>query len=246
MAKMGTQKKVEIPPKSVATVFFDGNVHNYFRVMNSGDAGVYCGLASMPNKTDYLFMIDSHSTRMYCEDITYRNIFIYNDSASPTNVTIFAFTAPFSTEVMAFCDFYSNMDRQVITAEIGGFTSPLPSGTNNIGEVRLNGEQFQTLSVTKPMNTISYTGQLVNQTAQTFNATSNYIIEEIVCIANDSSDKTLSFRYSNATGGSTVHSFVIKPGEVLNNVKCDITSFKLVGNGTGNVDFRFMYNERRC
>lgn len=128
-----TKQRHKIGAKSTVTINLAYGV-NYFRVVNSGAASVYCGLSNMPTKNSYEFKVSGQAARMYAEDKLYKQIYIYNDGAADADIILYSFRAKFDPSVMALGDFAENQNKTV-EVEIAGFTNPLPAGSNLIGRV---------------------------------------------------------------------------------------------------------------
>lgn len=139
MQKNFYRQVVKLPPNSVTAVDFNGLTPNYYRVINSGSTRIYAGIISHPSARLYDFEIGPHQTRMHCTDKGYPKMFIYNPSGSDVTVIVVSFNAPFSPEVLAFCDFnIAENEDQTVNVEIGGFTDSLPTGQNHIGKVTVS------------------------------------------------------------------------------------------------------------
>lgn len=128
-----TKQRHKIGAKATVTINLAYGV-NYFRVVNSGAASVYCGLSNMPTKNSYEFKVSGEAARMYAEDKLYKQIYIYNDGAANADIILYSFRAKFDPSVMALGDFAENQNKTV-EVEIAGFTNPLPVGSNLIGKV---------------------------------------------------------------------------------------------------------------
>lgn len=128
-----TKQRHKIGAKATVTINLAYGV-NYFRVVNSGAASVYCGLSNMPTKNSYEFKVSGEAARMYAEDKLYKQIYIYNDGAADADIILYSFRAKFDPSVMALGDFAENQNKTV-EVEIAGFTNALPAGSNLIGRV---------------------------------------------------------------------------------------------------------------
>lgn len=217
-----TREALTIPAYSVITVDFNGTTPNYFRVNNGGANRIYAGILSLPSERMYDFAIEAKQVRMYCTDKGYPRLHLYNPGGSAIDIIVSGFNEVFSPEVLAFTDFnIADNDDKTMTVEIGGFTEPLPQGNNSIGTVNLSAADRELLK--EPVSTLKTGSGTANQT---FSGS----IKEIAFFSNDgATDMTLTI------GSETI---IVKAGEVLNHLKCNVSSVTV----TATKAWRIAYN----
>lgn len=219
-----TRRALTVQPYSVLTVDFNGTYPNYFRVNNGGANRIYAGITSIPSRRLYDFAVEAGQVRMYCTDKGYPKLFIFNPGGSAIDIIVSSFNDEFSPEVLAFTDFnIADNEDTSMTVEIGGFTEPLPSGTNNIGVVSLSAADRALLEELQQVVTLKTGYGSANQTF-------SEDIAEIVFFSNDGeNDMTITI------GSETI---TVKAGEVLNHLKCSVSSVTV----TATEAWRIAYN----
>ena len=252
------KNQYKIPAGSTTTISIPGEPVNYFRIQNGGNTNLYCGLMHMPTEDSYEFRVPAGASRMYCEEKCYNYIYVLNNSTEDANIILYTFRAPFNPTVLAMTDF-ADEDSQAgqVNVEITGFTEPLPSGGNTIGNVGVNNLiDYNTilaniLSAVKSITGTSGGGggastspetyaKMVETTATStpveYTATAGRIVSEIALLSNDG-ESTLSITVIEPDG--TEQGITLKSGEVLDNVKVWAQKLEIAGGGS----YRLIYNE---
>ena len=229
-----SKKVVVIPAKSVTNVDYMETLPNYFRVQNHGTAAIYCSTANIPTMKSYDFMVSGGGMKMFAEPFNRARLYMYNPTTEPVEVVVLSFNADFDPLALALSDLEIDIPNSVeMNSVISAFGTSLPEGNNTIGKVgfasvletAIKGMVLRDKVVTK-----TFTG--VSATATYLTPTSGYTISEVVFMSNDSDSEELTITFPNNT------TIVLKPGEVLNNIKCWATTITVSGCST----WRTLYN----
>ena len=271
MLKYVSRQNYTIPGKSTITINFVDPM-NYYRVVNSGNVTIYGGTVTMPTRKLYDFKVPAYNAKMYAEENVRKQLYLYNDGTEEATVLLYAFRSQFEPTVLALCDAIFNDTENTVSVEINGFSEPLPTGNNKIGKVdvssmpstydsaiqninskfnylvssdrfgMVNIDKVYELMVNKSFNPALYSVNATATSAGTvYQAGSpdgeEWVIDEICSIFNDGAgDLTIS--YTGMNNGT----FILKSGEVLNNIKGYFIDITISGN---NVPFRFLYKAMR-
>ena len=129
-----------VPKGTVYTVEFGSYpAPNYFRVNNMGDTTIYCTTMSMPSDRKYDFKVDAKSTTNFAEPYNRERLYIFNPTNADIPISVTSWYGEFNPAFLAVSEITFNADTTLKTdGLINGFTCPLPTGDNKIGEVSLN------------------------------------------------------------------------------------------------------------
>lgn len=240
------KKNLTIPGKSTITVDFDGVPCNYWRIANGGNTSLYCGVTTMPTPKFYDFKVAANATRMYAEENEKPRIYIYNSGTQEAQILLTYFRAEFDPTVMAICDFMdSDNESETVKVEIGGFTEPLPSGTNTIGKVIIDDSQAnirtQLISLQDLLqecnNRLEYDEQTT--TSKEYKPATGYqYIKKIDFLTNDGETDILlrCLDWRNYT-----REIRIKPGETLSKFDYLMQNFRIYSGNSNTVTYRIVY-----
>ena len=133
--------QVKVPAYGYATIQYADSFPNYFRVQNAGKAKVLCGTAVIPSPGRYDFQAPPEGLQMYAEPNKRSRLYLYNPSGTACECTVLAFEAPFDPLALALggMEVRINTEGLSISTEITAFDSPLPAGSNKIGNVGVTG-----------------------------------------------------------------------------------------------------------
>jgi len=136
-----TKVRVEIPAYSTNIVDYMDTKPNYFRVQNQGDATIYCGLASMPTDKSFDFSVKGQTMKMYAEPFKRPKLYLYNPSGSPVTAIVVSFQADFDPLAIALSEIQLDFSAATLEVDstISSFKAALPTGSNKIGKVDLDG-----------------------------------------------------------------------------------------------------------
>ena len=246
-----TKQRHKIGAKATVTINLAYGV-NYFRVVNSGAASVYCGLSNMPTKNSYEFKVSGEAARMYAEDKLYKQIYIYNDGATDADIILYSFRAKFDPSVMALGDFAENQNKTV-EVEISGFTNALPAGTNNIGKVGVESLPNDISSKLLALPNKDYTSK-INNVIDCLSAIKNMYSNPPQSAIISGTIFSISATYiklltndgeNNMKIVYTSNEFIIKPGETITDMaitSIGSTFLNITGeSGTENISGRILY-----
>ena len=251
-----SKKVVSVPAGSVTSVDYLDTKPNYFRVQNQGTSAVYCSTANMPTTKIYDFMVSGGGLKAYAEPTNRTRLFIYNPNNTPVDCVVVSFAADFEPLAMVMSELEIEIPKNVeMNGFITGFGTALPTGNNKIGKVDLasfpdlqyNGKTYSFWQTF--LNTCEFTKKLANlavvhglcvsgNSNKTITATTGYEICEVAFLSNDSETDNLTVSVFCATLNHNT-SMVLKPGEVLNNVKFRASSLTI----TATDAYRICYNE---
>lgn len=221
------KKSITIPAYSMATIEYNETLPNYYRVQNRGKTRLFCGTSHIPTANNYDFSVGGEKVKMYGEPFRKNNLYIFNPSAENIGVTVVSFAAEFDPSTLALCDLELDFSNTALetSAVISGFSSPLPTGSNKIGMVSVENfaDILDSLKKDREVTTVFASAGFTELTTNEDNR-----ICELIFFSNDDTED-ITFTVTNADGLNIP--FVIKAGEVLNNVKMWATKITFENDG---------------
>lgn len=128
--------------KSITTLNLPDTA-NYFFIINRGDTPLYFSATRTPSREIFDMKIPPSGAKMHVEPFPKFQVYIFNDGAQACDFSLIYFNAEFEPLVMALSSLETmgggGSPEQSKDVVIDGFNSPLPSGSNTIGKVQLDG-----------------------------------------------------------------------------------------------------------
>lgn len=219
--------ELTVKPYAMATVEFLEVKPNYFRVQNFGDSRIYCGTSRTPTENNYDFACKPDGMFMYAEPNTRSFLYIYNPSGNEARVKVVAFAHEFDPLALVFSGIELDFSGTKLEADtaISSFNASLPSGANKIGSVDVANLKDYSSVLGNLLSAVKAPAKSTAVYVESANLTSDGINSEpgegktFTNINFLSNDGDANIWLSVDQTGYPCYSIMVKPGEVLQNVK---------------------------
>ena len=255
------QEEIKIPGNALVTVHFDDTKPNMFMLQNPNETVLHIGITRIPTERTYEFKIDANNSSTFGRPVETDVIYILNKSNVSATVSLFSVADDFEMSILQSLS-VDLSKSPVYDGIIKGFTNgvSLPSGTNKIGNVDINGALP---AGSNKIGNVGITGSLPEGTnkigkVETENnpfsmmyfdtvtesilvELSNRNIKHIVFLANDSEGGVTLYLKKPDGNGCRVY---LKGGEKITDIPFEIASIRVTGDTDSEVSFRYLVAEK--
>lgn len=136
------QEEITISGNALKTIHFSDTTPNMFYVQNTNDVYVLAGITKTPTETSYEYRVEKNTSMTFGRPVPTRSIHFLNPSNKDITITLFSIYDTFDINILK--NTFFNMEEMgdfVYDGIIKGFSNgvSLPSGTNKIGKVGIDG-----------------------------------------------------------------------------------------------------------